>query len=381
MNILPTAPVLPKTDKLLYLQRKSDVLPPLSVGEVVEAEIIEGTRSGKATILLKGAQITADSDLSLAKGDKVYVRVAHLQPGVVLKIVRSEAPRRAELIDYLRSHLSNPKALSEVLLKGVELFGAGKEHIVAAQLGREEMEVIGQLLRSLPFSGENLDDPLFLRNYVHRMGYLLERELGESIRREASGGRPVNADENLKALLIRLGDRLRALMDSKGLSGAKKLSDFVSSSLKLIESHQVINYLLQENEGKYMFQIPLLFPEQRGMAEIFVKFEDRNKEAGEGRSGGKNVLFLLDMDALGEVIAEASIDGKKIGCVLRCDNSTVCDFIKPFMGKLSDSLESLGYEVGYMQCLVSQRETDSIPDMSYREFQNLCALEGVDLLV
>lgn len=137
----------------------------------------------------------------------------------------------------------------------------------------------------------------------------------------------------------------------------------------------MVNYLFQENEGKYIFQIPLLFPENTGLAEIFVKFGDQE---GKGRRKEKSVLFLLNMDALGAIVVEAKMTVKKISCVLKCGNENICDFVRPLLKELEDKLTALGYEIDYLKCVT---EKDNLKIKSeHREFQNLFALEGVDIL-
>ncbi len=77
-----------------------------------------------------------------------------------------------------------------------------------------------------------------------------------------------NAGQNLKALFLKLSDSFQTQSVGKNFPVPEKLSAFLRAALTAIEAHQGINYLLQEQEGKYMFQIPLLFPENMGMAEI-----------------------------------------------------------------------------------------------------------------
>jgi len=174
-------------------------------------------------------------------------------------------------------------------------------------------------------------------------------------------------------------DRLTPLLEAGNFPAAEKLAGFVRSSLEAINAHQVVNYLLQEYEGKYQFQIPLLFPGNSGTAEIFIEFGDRESK-GSGHQGDKNVLFLLDMDALGTIIAEATITGNKIGCVLKCPDSAVGNFVKPFLRELEEGLTAQGYDVEYLRCVVDHRNTLEMKETSSREFQNLFSLDGIDLL-
>jgi len=378
MKILPTTQPVHKPDFLLHIQKKAESLPPLSVGEVVDAEVVEGSRAGKAVILLKGSAIIADTELPLTKGERVAVRVARLHPGVVLRTVHGGILEKAGVVDYLRVYRSNPKALSNLLMEGVDRFSPEKLGDLADRLGKEDAKNIQKIFKSLIFSRETLKNPLFFKEYVHRLGYLMEHTLGKALKR--IGGRRGHlgdALDTLKGGLIKVSDRLQPLLRAGDLPAAERLDRFVRSSLQTIESHQVINYLFQEYEGKYLFQIPLLFPDSRGLAEIFVEFKDRDSPGG-GRRGGKSVLFLLHMDALGDVVVEAKVEAEKIRCVLKCRDQRICGFMRPLLGELGERLVALGYDIEHLEC-VTQKDIPKIQDQ-YREFENFFALEGVDLL-
>ena len=364
MKILPPTIASHKLNYLLQIQKKAEFLPPLSVGEVVEAEIMETTRYGKALILLKNSRVMADSGLPLKKGEKIVVKVTQLHPGVILRIVRNEISQNSRLMDFLRFYRSNPKALFEFFIEGTGRFSPENLGELAAHLGKEDVKNIQNILESLIFSRESLKNPFFFRDYVHKFGYLMEKVK--------------NPSKNLKGLLIRMSDRLQSLIEIRNLPAAEKLAGFVRSSLQAIDSHQVINYLFQEHEGKYMFQVPLLFPESMGLAEIFVKFGDRDSK-GKGRRNEKNVLFLLNMDVLGDIIVEAKIKTKKISCVLKCKDENICNFIRLFLEELGEKLTALGYDIDYLTC-VTEKDDLKIKD-EYREFQNLFSLESVDILV
>lgn len=363
MKIL--TPTIPShnSNHLLQIQKKAEFLPPLSVGEVVEAEIMETSRCGKALILLKNSRVMVDSGLLLKKGEKIAVRVTQLHPGVILHIVRNELSQNSRLMDYFRFYRSNPKALFEFLIEGIDRFSPENLGELAERLEKEDVRNIQNILKSLIFSKKSLKHPLFFRDYVSKFSYLMEKK---------------NASQNLKGLLIRMLGRLQLLMETRNLPAAEKLAGFVRSSLQVIDSHQVINYLFHEYEGKYMFQVPLLFPENMGMAEIFVKFGDRDSK-GKGRRNEKNVLFLLNMDVLGDIIVEAKIKTKKISCVLKCKDENICNFIRLFLEELGEKLTALGYDIDYLTC-VTEKDDLKIK-AEYREFQNLFAMESVDILV
>jgi hypothetical protein len=358
----------------------AESLPPLSVGEVVEAEIMEGTRHGKTLILLKNSAIRVHSETPLVEGKKIAVRVTRLHPGVILRIVQGGVPERAGLIDHLRLFRSNPKALSDLLAEGATRFSPEKLGVLASHLGKEDVENMQNIFKSLIFSKDSLKAPDFFRNYVHTLGYLMEQKLGEALKKRSGRAEYLrDASQSLKGLLAKVSDRLQPLIEMREFPTAERLAGFVRSSLQAINSHQVVNYLFQEHEGTYMFQIPFLFQENRGMAEIFVKFGERDS-GGKGNHEGKNVLFLLDMDALGEVVAEATVEAQKIRCVLKCSDADSRDFVTSFLGELGESLAAVGYDVEHLQCVVNQKDLSEVRDTAYRAFERLFPAEGVDLL-
>ncbi len=377
MKILPSSITPHKLNSLLQIQKKAEFLPPLSIGEVVEAKIMEKSHSGKALILLKNHKVMADSELVLRKGEKVAVRVAQLHPRVILQIIQNKISQNSRMMDSLRFYRSNPKALFEFFIEGIDRFNLKNLGELATYLGEKDIKNIQSILKSLIFSKESLKNPLFLRDYVYKLGYLMEKELGEALQKKSNRAMNVsNASQNLKGLLLSISDRLKSMMETRNFPATEKLAGFITSSLKIIDSHQVINYMFQEYEGKYMFQIPLLFPENMGLAEIFVKFRDQDSKGKDGQ-GEKRVLFLLDMDVLGDIVVDTKIETKKIDCVLKCEDKNVCDFIRPFLGELEERLMALGYGVECLKCVT---ENYNLKTKGELEFQNLFNQETIDII-
>ncbi|MBW2600078.1 MAG: hypothetical protein JRC60_08420, partial [Deltaproteobacteria bacterium] len=240
MKILTPTIAPHKLNPLLQIQKKAESLPPLSVGEVVEAEIVESARYGKALILLKNSPVMVYSGLPFNKGEKIAVRVAQLHPGVVLRIVQNEIPQNFRLMDYLRFYRSNPKALFEFFTEGIDRFSPEKLGELAGSLAKEDVENIQNILKSLIFSRESLKNTLFFRDYVYKFGYLMEKKPGEAPKRKSGSTMNAgNASQNLKGLLIKVSGSLQSLMETGNLPAAEKLAGFVRSSLQAIESHQV----------------------------------------------------------------------------------------------------------------------------------------------
>ena len=361
-----------KLNHLLQIQRKAEFLPPLFVGEIIEAEVVKNIGDRNMLIMLKNAWILADSGLSLEEGKKITVRVAQLHPRVILRIARNEKSGNSRIMDCLRFYRSNPNALFEFFMSSQE-----KLDEIASYLGKENVENIQRMIKSLIISKGNIENNLFFKDYIFNFGYLTENKLRNAVdRRFCKTANVKDVSQNLKGLLVKLFDKLQLLTESRNPPAAEKLAEFVNLFLKAIESHQVINYLFQEHDGKYMFQIPMLFPEDMGIAKVFVKFEDMDSE-GKGCQKQKSVLFLLSMDALGDIVVETKIVRKNIGSVLKCKDKNVRDFILPFLKELGGKLMTLGYNIDYLKCVVDPDVLEARDEC--REFQSLYTQEGVNL--
>ena len=98
--------------------KKEFFLPPLSVNEVVEADVLEKIGDRKLAILLKTAKILVDSEIPFKGGEKITVKVEQLHPRVILRFIQNEKKTEdSKISDYLKSYRSNPKALYDLFMQ------------------------------------------------------------------------------------------------------------------------------------------------------------------------------------------------------------------------------------------------------------------------
>ncbi|MFB3926677.1 MAG: hypothetical protein ACE14T_11550, partial [Syntrophales bacterium] len=313
-------------------------------------EVLEDRR---VLITLKNVSIPAESEIPLRAGEKIQVRVERLEPRIVLGIVREAAQDAALISDYVRLFRSNPKALPDMIAGILAEFERPGRGLPAFLAGEDRKNLLG-ILKSILFSKESLDDSLFLKRYIENIGLLWESGLAKAVQEGV-----LNAKKNsLKGLLMKIASELQPgpeKEESPGSGPAKSMAElarFSDAFVKTIESHQIINVLSQEYDGRFVFQIPLLLHSGLGTAEIYVDV-DQPGEKGE-KPDGFHVLMLLDMDALGDISVEAGIIGKKLNCAIQCSDRRVCDFISSSLGILTDRLFALGYRVDSMKCSVEK---------------------------
>jgi hypothetical protein len=343
-----------KLNQAQFHSKNSIPFPGISIGEVLEAGVIEKIDDQKMLITLKGISMQADSEVRLNTGDKIQVKVETLHPQLVLRIMESGYSEESSLADYLRWHRSNPEALSHMVTEAMRQFNSADLGKLLRYLPGEDLQKIFTMLKSLLYSTETKDSN-FLKDYLSKLGLTMESQLRDVVEGRANIGDGDLRAENLKSQLTELSSDLHNLLmnqDSLDVEERKalaSLSKYVDSSIKTIESHQIINIILQEAENKYLFQIPIVFPDGVRKGDIFVEYDRHSKK--EGDKGRYRIIFFLDMDVLGDMIIDAELKGDKIDCVVKCVDRDVCEFISSFMEELRESLLAIGCKVNMVKCI------------------------------
>lgn len=343
-----------KLDQVQFHSKNSVLFPGISIGEVLEAGVIEKIDDQKMLITLKGVSMQADSEVHLNAGDKIQVKVETLHPQLVLRVMESGYSEASNLADYLRWHRSNPEALSHMMTEAMRQFNSANLGKLLRYLPGADFQKIFTVLKSLFYSTETKDSN-FLKDYLGKLGITTESQLRDIVEGRANIGNGDLPAENLKGLLTELSSDLHNLLmnyaspDVEEKKALASLSKYIDSSIKTIESQQIINVILQEAENKYLFQIPFVFPDGVKKGDIFVEYDRHSQK--EGKKGQYRIIFFLNMDVLGDMIIDAELKEDKIDCVVKCVDRDVCEFISSFMEELRKSLLAIGCKVDVVKCV------------------------------
>jgi len=343
-----------KSNQVQFHSKSSVPFPGISIGEVLEAGVIDKIDDHKMLITLKGVSMEADSEVYLNAGDKIQVKVETLHPQLVLRVMESGYSEASNLADYLRWHRSNPEALSHMMTEARRQFNSADLGKLLRYLPEADFQKIFTVLKSLLYSTETKATN-FLKDYLVKLGLTMESRLRDVVEGRANIGNGDLPAENLKGLLTELSSDLRNLLmnhnflDVEERKALDNLSKYVDSSIKTIESQQIINIILQEAENKYLFQIPFVFPNGVKKGEVFVEYDRHSQK--EGNNAQYRIIFFLNMDVLGEMIISSELKGDKIDCVVKCVDRDVCEFISSFMEELRKSLLAIGCKVNMVKCI------------------------------
>jgi hypothetical protein len=329
------------------LQIKLSHQPPtgFSVGQTVEARVMERLGDGRFVITVGDSHLTAEAESALQPGQTMTLRVDSLSPRVLLSVV--SPPEERITAEYLRVFRSNPGALAESLGELEGILGGPGDSDLTRLVGRDNLKAILDGLGSASLGREQLEKGFSLRGAIRSLGLMLESELKAAL--ENPGASPASSAANLKTALMKALEEMRANLESAGLDPAdrkamREVIPVLERAVRSIESQQVLNVYFHETEGKILVQVPVLLPGLMGKANIFIHGEE-GQSGGEKRKDAFRVVFALEMDALGDVIAQATFRGKTLSCHIRCGDESMAAFITGLLPELESQLIGAGYRV------------------------------------
>ena len=335
----------PLVDPVLQIKLAQQPSTGLSVGQTVEARVLERLEDGRFIIRIGSSHLTAEAEPTLKPGQAMTLRVDSLSPRVLLSV--APPPEERITAEQLRAFRSNPGALTQSLAELAEIVGGMRGADFSRLAGRDSVAVLLDALSSAMLGREQIDRGFSLRDAVRALGLHLEGDLRKAL--ESPGSNPVPSQAGLKANLLKVLEEFQAKLQSAEIQPAdaitiRELTPALESAVRAIESQQVLNVHFQQTEGKLFLQVPLILPGLTGKADIFI----RDEEWSPGKGGQKEdfrVVFALEMDVLGDVMAQAHFRAKEATVRIYCERETVATFISGLLPELEKHLVEAGYHV------------------------------------
>lgn len=345
---------------------------PLAVGEILHVQVVEKSGSSRFILDARKMTISAESNFPLTQGEKLTVRVEQLSPNIILSLVNREDPSAGLTRGHTLHYLAHPEALGDLFEVGRELLNQKSLIALLPEKAKARVGSILKIMDDAVLSPKSLKNPLFVKDYVANLGLLLEYSLRKMV--QGKEGKP---EEGLKGILMALAEELRTQKGGEiaGKEGAPKIEQlikFAEASTRTIENQQMVNISYRENSGHYILQLPILCPEGIKTGELFIETE----KEGEGGRGEKKygVIMFLNLDALGDIMVDASLTGKKLTCLFKFDDPESLQFFSPFLEELKNNINGLGYDCGLLQCLLSKRIRETREDYHSQLFRDCCEI-------
>ncbi len=378
----PDNVVLPLStlSKVLQVEKSFPTSSAITVGDVLEALVLRNLDEGKLLIRLGGSEtMQAESTVTLRAGDSVFVKVEQLRPSLVLSLVDQKLVETEKVMEFLRLQRANPGALPNAIVELSERLETPAFAPLLSLLNQANLKTLRGLLATLSLSKATGQDKQFIQNYISNLGLTWESNLKKALIES-------NVDftkSSLKAALMALAEEIRADANSIGFlkaeafAGLKALEQLASSAVKTIESEQVLNVVSLENDNRYLLQIPLQLPTGHRTADLCIEFEQKTNE---GKNGGKfRVLFLLDMDALGDLAVEASIQDKLLSCHIQCTQMDAYSFVAQSLPDLKQRLGGLGYRLESVDCRL-EKDVEPVRE-EFKRYRSLGGRDAVNIFI
>jgi len=339
--------------------RDPAISPLLSLGEELSIAIVQRNSDRQYLVALKDRMILADSATSLRVGDKLRVRVDQQHPQLVLRVISDNVAARDILTENLRFFRSNPEELLGSLARTEGLLMQALVHPRLPLLLQDDIRNVLKLLQALRYSGKTLNHGNYLRDYPTDLGLLMESHLKKILLAKGEQGLGNGrVPEGLKELLLQLPGKMGSLVMDASLPEELRITlhealSAAEKTVKTIENQQIVNVMLQEAEHACLLQIPLLFPGGMKLVDILIREDDRADPASQGHRSFAVELFL-DLDMLGHLLVELHLKDRQIGCVCKCEEKPVQEFIASCLPELQEKLFTVGYRVERLTCVLEK---------------------------
>lgn len=329
----------------------------LFLGETIDATVLEKSAGNKYLLALKNLQIPATSNVPLTVGEKLVVKVDSLQPQVVLNITGNKNQNsNAKINENLLKWRANPEALVQVIDKVAGFAKLLKNFDLPYAFPKTDADKLMKLFDNIIFSPQTKNDPLFLKEYVSRIGLLMENSLKQQVAPFSKGRIERPPEDNLKALLLKLSssvsDFLRETpkLDADIRAKLVSISAFTDEALKTIEVKQTINSVFQDSDNGLILQVPMALADGFRLADIFITPEGTDGR-GKLNFSSCTVSVFLDLDVLGKIAVNANFHEGVMNCIIKCEIEEVRDLIDNHLDELKKALVETGYRIGYLDCI------------------------------
>jgi len=321
---------LPQTEIVFHARQQT--IPPLVLGQEVDALVLEILPEGKLLIELQGIPLEAESPGGLSAGQHLRVRVEQLQPQLVLQITELEPTIEFEAARLLRNHLpahaDNGQLLHDLLLR----IQSDTTQKPLSPLMRD-LQAAAELLLS-PGAAPHAEQ---LEKLARDGGIYYEAKLAAAAKADTAEI-PEIARSDLKGLL------LAALEETEGIAPSVELREAIHAQLHHVETQQAVNLLAQLDSGGFQLQVPIFNGLWFSTASVSVEPDARGTaERGDGRSQGFNLLFLLDLENFGRTRIDAHVSQYELRAVFYIDRESSIALLREAAPSLRQTLLAMGY--------------------------------------
>ena len=350
------------------VQKRGQLQPHLAVGEELHVSVADRLASGRYLVNVRGSLLATTATGELNVGDSLFVRVEQLQPQVVLRMLNHVQGDEGQARDLLRMSLpqqtdagSSLAALLEALVRITDAPG----YEVPASVPQ-----LRALLTALVPEGAQLNAE-YIAALVRDTGLQYEAKLLGLDQLSLQALKTV-AEADVKGLLLQVLDDLLAV--SKGSDDLSALTTHLSQ----IERQQATNLLAQVRGEPIQLQLPILYENVLTAAYVSIGHDresarENGEKEGRGERSRYHLLFLLDLDGLGQTRIDAQLTEQSLTATFYVEETGADAFLRVEFPIFEEILQALGYT----QVQLSAKPYALLSPGKRQSFEALTAASGV----
>ena len=343
-------------------------LPPLTLGQAIEVELLEELPNGRVLVNLQGTSLEAEVASDIPIGARVQASVTQLQPQIVLQLVaNAKQSWQSEALHLLRSTVAHrvpeSESLQTLLPALATLIEAAPHNEVPTSVTKLHTFLKTLLQDTTPPDAERL------ATFIRDGGLQYEAKLTQQATLHSPDFTRV-AESDVKGLLLQTlkdlqqspGGKFPLSLASSQLHAEEQLPpsatheatrrsvvSALTTHLEHIENQQAVNILAQSHSEPYQLQIP--FFTDQGMTTAFVaisadgsRHENTTEEQGQKSPTSYSILFFLDLEGLGQTRIEARIGSQSLWGAFYVDQPESVALLQAELPAFRTTLQLLGYD-------------------------------------
>lgn len=298
----------------------------LRKGDVVSGKVLDFHRSGQAKLLVMGKELTAQTTVTLAKGQTAQFRVEQTQPHYIFKVFASSTAQQSMMQLMGGSAMqASPFQLFN------DLFHMMKNNPEKAneKLMIQMMHLFSQLAIK---PGDSIT-PYYLMAFLQRSGLLWENKL----KQWASSQKNLSSEkfrkliqQDLKALTL---DTLIKTPDDH-----LDIKLGLEQMIEQFEQWQLFNHKTLTEHGKLYFMLPLLFDNMFHTGELLIDVSDMKKGGKDTSTSMLKTTLFLKMSRIGPVKVEAVLLQRQLRLDFWLSQQETIELFKNHETVLTDAL-------------------------------------------
>jgi hypothetical protein len=354
---------------------KSD-LKPLGIegGQKVKAEVLRVVDRETLQVRLNGNVVTIKHAAKLQPGESLTIHAKSIASGkfvleVEQKPIPSSTARPLLELSVLKKYLPARQPLAQMLTGLKEVFLEGPfTQLKALNIDPGQLKQLQVNLQKIVSGDFKASDAIQLKEIVDRSGFHYEAKVKDFVLEPGLSNKNVLLENDLKGQLMRLARQLEQVPTGATDSTASekfigKLMAQVNQAVSNIELQQLTHHFSKEAQHPLLLQLPENFLGESGRFKIYILPDQKDSGGQEPDSHNRifNLVFLLNLSALGDLRIETKILKDDISIHITGSNSDAIQFIHGYVPELEDLFQEEGFSIS----VTSRHQTEvsmEVPD-------------------